>query len=379
MNRIYLDNAATTPMLPEVITLITNTMNEVYGNPSSIHQTGKKAKAKVEHARINIAKQFNASANEIYFTSGGSEADNLILFNAVQHLGVKRILSSRIEHHAVLHTIDELEKLYGISVEWIDLDKKGAIHMDHLEELLAGSKSKTLVSLMHVNNEIGNILDIDAVGLLCKKYEALFHSDAVQGVAHYNIDVQKIPIDFFVASAHKFHGPKGVGFAFIKNTHSIHPLLFGGAQERGTRAGTENVHSILGMEKALAIAYANLDADTKKIQATKSYLVNQLKENFSDLSFNGHSEDPDRSSYIILSVRFSKALPMLLLNLDLKGIAASGGSACQSGSDKGSHVLNGFLNSEEATKTSVRFSFNKHNTKQEMDDVIAILKSLIHS
>jgi cysteine desulfurase len=377
VKQVYLDNAATTPLLPEVITTITEAMQNIYGNPSSIHQIGRKAKSLVETARKNIAKHFNVSASEIVFTAGGSEADNLILRNAVINLGVTTIISSKIEHHAVLHTIDNLIKEFGITVKWVDLTNNGEINETHLEALLQQDDSKKLVSLMYINNEIGNILNIEKVGSLCTKYKALFHSDAVQAVGHFKFDIQKTPIDFFVASAHKFHGPKGVGFAYIKKGIGIYPIVHGGEQERGARAGTENVHSILGMDKALQIAYANLNQEAAEIQTLKSYFIQQLKDNFEGIKFNGTSDNEQHSSYIILNVQFPKEYGMLLFNLDLKGIAVSGGSACQSGSSKGSHVLNTILSDKEAKNTSIRFSFSKLNTTEEIDFVIDNLKTLI--
>jgi cysteine desulfurase len=377
MKNIYLDNAATTPILPEVITTITESMTHFYGNPSSIHQIGRKSKSLVETARKNIAKHFNASANEIVFTAGGSEADNLILRNAVNNLGVTTIISSKIEHHAVLHTIIDLEKEFKITINWVDLDENGAINYMHLETLLQQDDSKKLVSLMYINNEIGTILDVKKVSQLCIQNNAFFHSDAVQAVGHFKIDVKEIPIDFFAASAHKFHGPKGVGFAYIRKGFGIYPILHGGEQERGARAGTENVHSILGMEKALEIGYANLENDMYYIQSLKNYFISELKKSFKGIAFNGLSESEKNSSYIILNVRFPKEYPMLLFNLDLNGIAVSGGSACQSGSNKGSHVLNTILPENEQHKTSVRFSFSKLNTKEEIDYVIKNLKKIL--
>ena len=378
MKNIYLDNAATTPILPEVIDVISSTMADFYGNPSSTHEIGRKAKSLVETARKNIAKQFNAASNEIIFTAGGSEADNLILRNTVTNLGVTTIISSKIEHHAVLHTIEQLIKEFNITVNWVDLDENGAVNYTHLEELLSLTSEKKLVSLMYVNNEIGNLLDLKKVSDLCIEYKALFHSDSVQGIGHFKIDIQQTAIDFFVASAHKFHGPKGVGFAYIKRGFGVNPILHGGEQERGARAGTENIHSILGMEKALEIACANLEEETVSIQKIKSYFIKELKKNFEGIEFNGSSESETRSSYIILNVRFPKDYAMLLFNLDLKGISVSGGSACQSGSNKGSHVLNTILSENEAIKTSVRFSFSKLNTIEEINFVITSLKKLIH-
>ncbi len=377
MKNIYLDNAATTPMLPEVIKVVAESMETVYGNPSSSHQIGRKAKSLVETARKNIAKHFNASSNEIIFTSGGSEADNLILRNAITNLGVTTIISSKIEHHAVLHTIESLKDEFDIEVKWVKITPNGAIDLMHLDELLQYNNSKKLVSLMHVNNETGIILNINKVSDLCRSNNAYFHTDAVQGVGHFLIDVAKTPIDFFAASAHKFHGPKGVGFAYVKKGIGMQPILHGGEQEKGARAGTENVHSILGMDKALEIAYINLKEEQQYIQNLKTYFINELKSNFAGIVFNGSSDNETKSSYIILNVRFPKSYAMLLFNLDLKGIAASGGSACQSGSNKGSHVLKAILTEEEAKKSSVRFSFSKFNTKNDIDFVINTLKNLI--
>mgnify|MGYP001031846655 CR=1 FL=1 len=378
MQKVYFDNAATTPINQEVIEIVAQTMNSIYGNPSSTHQFGRSAKTLVEKSRKSIAKLLNCSASEIVFTAGGSEADNLILFNAVKNLNVKRIISTKIEHHAILHTLNSLEKEYYIQIDYVDVNEKGEIDLVHLIKILEKSEVKTLVSLMQVNNEIGNILDVDKVISICKDQNALFHSDTVQGLTHLKIDLQKSPIDFIAASAHKFHGPKGVGFAVVKKGFGIQPILHGGEQERGARAGTENTHSIVGMEKALIIATKNYEKDKIYIINLKQYFIEQLQNNFENIQFNGLSNDLDKSAYHILNVRFEKEIPMLLFNLDLKSIAASGGSACQSGSNKGSHVLNTILNEDEAKKTSVRFSFSIYNTKNEVDYVIEALKSIIN-
>ncbi|HEY9220771.1 MAG TPA: cysteine desulfurase family protein [Lutibacter sp.] len=378
MKTIYLDNAATTPILPEVIDAISSAMANVYGNPSSIHHIGRKAKSLVETSRKNIAKHFNASAQEIIFTAGGSEADNLILRNAVTNLGVTTIISSKIEHHAVLHTMEHLRNEFDIVVKYVDLDENGTVNYAHLAQLLEATDDKKLVSLMYVNNEIGNILNLEKVSKLCIANNALFHSDTVQGIGHFNIDVKQIPLDFFAASAHKFHGPKGVGFAYIKRGFGIHPILHGGEQERGARAGTENVHGILGMEKALEISCMNMQEESAYIQKLKNYFIDELKRNFEGIEFNGQSASETESSYTILNVRFPKEYAMLLFNLDLKGIAVSGGSACQSGSNMGSHVLHEILPEKEATKTSVRFSFSKLNNIEELDYVVSSLKKLIN-
>ncbi len=378
MRRIYLDNAATTQIHPEVIKVISESMDKIYGNPSSMHQFGRSAKSAIERARRNIARRFNVKASEIIFTAGGSEADNMILHNAVNNLEVKRIITSKIEHHAVLDTIIELCDCHDtVEVVYINLLEDGSVDLNHLEQLFAESNVKTLVSLMYVNNEIGNILDVKRVSKLCKENNAIFHSDAVQAIGHYEVDLQDLGIDFAVCSGHKFHGPKGVGFAYVKKGFGIKPMLTGGKQERGARAGTENVHSILGMEKALELVYENLDRDIAYILGLKKYFINKLQENFPEIKFNGNTTDYENNGYSILNVRFPCVDGMLLFNLDIKGIAVSGGSACQSGSAKGSHVLNAILCDDETAKSSVRFSLCTHNTKEEIDFVIDTLKEII--
>ncbi|WP_299062307.1 cysteine desulfurase family protein [uncultured Polaribacter sp.] len=377
MKTIYLDNAATTQIDDEVIEIMHTSMQENYGNPSSIHQFGRKAKSAVETARKNIAKHFNVTATEIIFTAGGTEADNLILHNAVLNLEVKRIITTKIEHHAVLHTCNHLKKTHHIIVDYVDVDKFGSIDIHHLETLLKTSKEKTLVSLMMINNEIGNLLDVDAISKICKNYNALFHSDTVQAIGHYPVDLQNTPIDFIVASAHKFHGPKGVGFAFFKKGFGILPMFHGGNQEKGARSSTENVHAILGMEKALEIAISNLEEDKNHIEDLKKYFISELKKISEEIQCNGLSSNLEKSSYTILNVRLPFTNDMLLFSLDLAGIAVSGGSACQSGSNKGSHVLSEFLNDKDADKTSIRFSFSKYTTKHEIDFVISCLNDNI--
>lgn len=374
---IYLDNAATTKIDDQVLELMLLSMQENYGNPSSTHQLGRKAKSAVETARKNIAKHFNVTAPEIIFTAGGTEADNLILNNAVLNLGVQRIITSKIEHHAVLHTCEHLERTKNIILEFVNVDEFGGIDLLHLEVLLSDSEAKTLVSLMHINNEIGTILPVDEIVILCKKYNALFHSDTVQAIGHYPLNLKQLPIDFIAASAHKFHGPKGVGFAFFKKGFGVLPMLYGGDQERGARSSTENVHSILGMDKALSIALANLDSDQKYIAHIKGYFISELQKISEDIQFNGLSSDLEKSSYTILNVRFPVKNDMLLFSLDMAGIAVSGGSACQSGSNTGSHVLAEILKDAEADKTSVRFSFSKYTTKEEIDTTIIKLKELL--
>jgi cysteine desulfurase len=375
MNTFYLDNAATTQIDEQVIEVIHSSMRNNYGNPSSVHQFGRKAKSAIETARKNIAKHLNVSASEIIFTAGGTEADNLILHNAVFNLDIKRIVTSKIEHHAVLHTCNYLEKVHNIVVDYVDVDEFGSVNLAHLKELLSNSNSKTLVSLMLINNEIGNFLDAEKVSEICKGHNALFHSDTVQAIGHFEIDLQKTPIDFIVASAHKFHGPKGVGFAYFKKGFGILPMFHGGDQEKGARSGTENVHSILGMEKALDIALSNLEKDKDTIERLKKYFISELHKISEDIEFNGFSSILNKSTYTILNVRFPLNNDMLLFSLDMAGIAVSGGSACQSGSSLGSHVLLEILSKKEADKTSVRFSFSKYTTVQELDFVLSYLKN----
>jgi cysteine desulfurase len=378
MKPIYLDNAATTPIDQQVIDVMCQSMLNNNGNPSSIHQFGRKAKASVETARKNIAKHFNVSASEIIFTAGGTEADNLILQSAVTNLDVEIIITSKIEHHAVLHTCDYLRETYQTEIVYVNVNDNGDVDLNHLEQLLKQYDArKCLVSLMYLNNEIGNLLHLEKVCNLCKSYKALFHSDTVQAIGHYVIDLQKTPIDFIAASAHKFHGPKGVGFAYFKKGFGIKPILHGGDQEKGARSSTENVHSILGMEKALDIAVANIEKDAHYLTGLKRYFIKELESNFKEVAFNGNSAILDKSSYTILSTRFSNANEMLLFTLDLNGIAVSGGSACQSGSSKGSHVLDQILSEVAANDISVRFSFSKYTTKEEIDLTLIKLKELL--
>tara|TARA_B110000908_G_C10254795_1_gene454644 strand:- start:1270 stop:2403 length:1134 start_codon:yes stop_codon:yes gene_type:complete len=377
MKKVYLDNAATTAIDSSVIEVMHRSMQENFGNPSSSHQYGRKAKNLIENARINIANLFHVTASEIIFTAGGTEADNLILQNAVTNLGIERIISSKIEHHAVSHTIDFLKDKYSIDTEYVSINSSGEISLDHLEKLLKKSKKKTLVSLMFINNEIGNILPINNVCDLCDKYQALFHSDTVQAIGHYSINLQNTPIDFMVASAHKFHGPKGVGFAFFKKGFGIQPLFHGGNQEKGARSSTENVHGILGMEKALLLATDTLEADKSNMNSLKLYFINSLKKLSSRIRFNGMSSKLEESSCTILNVLLPISNEMLIFNLDLHGIAASGGSACQSGSNKGSHVLHEILDQKDKELSSIRFSFSRFTNKDEIDYTISKIKELL--
>ncbi len=377
MKKVYFDSAATTKLRNEVIYCMSEALKTEFGNPSSTHSYGRSSKSLLENSRKEIAQHLNVSAAEIIFTSGGTEADNLILHSCVNDLKVTRIISSKIEHHAVLHCIDVLEKKNGVLVEYVNLDECGHIDFTHLEELLKDATHKTLVSLMHVNNEIGNILDLKRTALLCKKYNTYFHSDTVQSVGHFELDFSEIPIDFAAVAAHKFHGPKGAGFAFIRKNTGLRALIHGGSQERGLRAGTEAVYAIAGMAEALRISYLHLEKERAYITELKDYFKSRLLEEMPDVSFNGACDDNNKSTYTLLNVCLN--LPpekgmMLLFQLDLKGIACSQGSACQSGSTTGSHVLNSVLSEEDRVKPSLRFSFSSFNNKEEIDYVVDVLK-----
>ncbi|WP_306013330.1 MULTISPECIES: cysteine desulfurase family protein [unclassified Allomuricauda] len=382
MQKVYLDNAATTQVRQEVIERMQEALAQHYGNPSSTHSFGRSAKTAVEQARKTIAKTLNAQPSEIIFTSGGTEADNMILRCAVRDLEVKTIITSKIEHHAVLHTVEELEKEYGINLWFVDLDEFGNPNLGHLETLLKKDDSKKLVSLMHVNNEIGNITDIAAVGELCKANNALFHSDTVQSIGHYPWDVQGVHVDFLAAAAHKFHGPKGIGFAYIRKNSGLKPLILGGSQERGFRAGTESFHNIVGLEEAFIKSYEHLEEETKTIRELKRYFVERVLAEVPGAECNGLSGDMEKSTYTLANIRLpfdkQKGL-MLLFHLDMKGIACSKGSACQSGSNQGSHVLNEILSGEELDKPSLRFSFSMYNTKEELDYTVEVLKEFANS
>ncbi|HEA22582.1 hypothetical protein LCGC14_1325230 [marine sediment metagenome] len=380
MEKVYLDNAATTKIRENVILKMQDALANFYGNPSSSHSFGRSAKTAIESARKTIAKTMNAHPSEIIFTSGGTEADNMILRSAVRDLGVQTIITSKIEHHAVLHTVESLRDEFGVNLQFVDLDIYGNPILSHLEQLLAQDTSKKLVSLMHINNEIGNILDIKAVCQICQEHEALFHSDTVQSIGHYPWNVQETKVDFMVAAAHKFHGPKGVGFAYIRKNSGLKPVILGGSQERGFRAGTEAFHNIVGLEEAFISAYENMDDEINTVSELKSYFVDVIRNRIPDASFNGHSGNLDKSTYTLVNVCLpidaQKAL-MLLFHLDIKGIACSKGSACQSGSDSGSHVLNEILSKDDLAKPSLRFSFSKYNTKEELDYVVDVLEEFM--
>lgn len=369
---VYLDNAATTPIDPLVIEEMMPVLKDVYGNPSSIHTHGRIARSVIEKARKQIAAYFNASPSEFFFTSGGTEADNMILRTAVEDLGVERIITSPLEHHAVLHTAEALT-LKGVRMETVKVNSKGQVDLEHLESLLKDGTSKTLVSLMHANNEIATLLPLKKVGELCKEYNAYFHSDTVQTMGHYSFDFEELNIHFATCSAHKFHGPKGIGFLYINSDIKVNPMITGGAQERNMRAGTENIYGIVGLAKALELAYHNLEGHQRHIQSLKSYMIERLKGEVKGISFNGDSES-ENSLYTVLSVCFpsSDMDEMFLYNLDIEGISASGGSACSSGTNIGSHVLTSI--GVPMDRPSVRFSFGRFNTIADIDKCIEVLK-----
>jgi cysteine desulfurase len=374
MKKVYLDNASTTQLRPEVIVAMTKVLTEDFGNPSSTHSFGRNAKSILELSRKSIAKSLNASASEIIFTSCGTEANNWILRSVVRDLKVERIILSKIEHHAVLHTVKQLQNEFGIQVDYVAIKPNGEIDMTNLVDLLS-QNIKTVVSLMHVNNEIGTVLDVEKVGLICEQHHALFHSDMVQSVGKLDIDLKSIPIDFMVASAHKFHGPKGIGFTYIKKNSGLQPLFYGGEQEKGLRPGTEAVHQIVGMAKALEVSYTNLEAERNHIQELKNYLISQLDTVFPTFEINGNLD----GIYTILNVLLpfpEDKTGMILFHLDMKGIAVSRGSACQSGSLKPSHVLAEMLSDEDLKKPSLRISFSHYNTKKDIDVFVQALQSI---
>lgn len=373
--RIYLDNAATTPLDPEVFEAMKPFMLEDFGNPSSIHAHGRKVRAAIESARKKVAELLNCTPGEIIFTSGGTEADNAIIRCAVETYGLKHAISSPIEHHAVTHSLGHLVKQNLVQLHHVNLDEKGHVSIEHLEQLLK-EFPKALVSLMHANNEIGNLLDIETVGNLCHTYQAYLHSDMVQTVGHYRHDMKKIKVHGMAAAAHKFHGPKGVGFMYLNKDKKIHSFMQGGAQERNMRGGTENVYGIIGLAKALEICYRDMDEHKAYIEGLKSRMIEKLKEAIPGVTFNGDSEKLNRSLYTVLNVSLpeSEENEMLLFNLDLQGISASGGSACASGAATGSHVLGAIY--PNSKRGAVRFSFSKFNKPEEIDFVAGKLSEI---
>jgi cysteine desulfurase len=375
MSRIYFDNAATTSLDPQVLEAMMPYLTEKFGNPSSIYSYGRETRLAIETARKSVAKTLNAHPAEIFFTSGGTEASNTAIMGAVEDLGCRHIITSQIEHHATLHTVEYLHRTGGAALSYVKLLPDGHIDMADLEQLLVDSAEKTLVTLMHANNEIGNITDIHAVGQLCKKYNAVFHSDTVQTVGHFPFDLRNTPVHFISGAAHKFHGPKGVGMLYVNENARIKPMIHGGSQERAMRAGTENLYGIVGFAKALELATANYAQDSAHIGSLKLYMMEQLKKQIQEVAFNG---DPlGRSLYTVLSVSFPKSekSEMLLFNLDINNICASGGSACTSGADQGSHVINAI--NYNPNQITVRFSFSKNNTKAEVDAVVEKLVGMM--
>jgi len=372
--RVYFDNAATTPIDPEVLKEMYRVMENNYGNPSSIHAHGREVRSIIEKARKTIAHLLHTSPAEIFFTSGGTEADNTAIRCGIVDNGLKHAISSRLEHHAVIHTLEAMKKAGTIQLSYVDADSKGNIDYNHLEELLR-SNDRSLVSLMHANNELGTISDMERIGDLCEHYNAIYHSDTVQTMGHYQHDLSKLKAHFMVCAAHKLHGPKGIGFLHVNHKVKIKPFIYGGSQERNMRGGTENVYGIVGLAKALEIAYANMEDHHNQIQSLKTYMIGQLKDNIPGIEFNGEI-DPAKSLYTVLNVSFpcNDMADMLLFNLDIAGISASGGSACSSGSDIGSHVLTAI--GGDPNRPSVRFSFSKYNTKEEVDYTVSKLKEL---
>jgi cysteine desulfurase len=373
--RVYFDNAATTPLDPEVFEAMRPFMLEDYGNPSSTHAHGRKVRAAIESARKKVAELLNCTPGEIIFTSGGTEADNAIIRSAVSTYGIKHIISSPIEHHAVTHTVDHLAKRGVVKLHMVRLDSNGHVDMNDLEELLK-KNAGALVSLMHANNEVGNLLDIKRVGELCSANKAFFHSDTVQTVGHYRHDMKTLEVCGMTAAAHKFHGPKGIGFMYIRKDRKIHSFIHGGAQERNMRGGTENVYGIIGLSKALEIAYRDMDEHAAYIQGLKTQMIGKLKDQIPGVKFNGDSVNPEKSLYTVLNVSLpeSEENEMLLFNLDLQGISASGGSACSSGATTGSHVLGALY--PESKRGAVRFSFSKYNKPEEVDFAVNKLSQL---
>ena len=375
MQRIYFDNAATTPLDPEVFKAMLPFFNEKFGNPSSIYSYGRETRMAIENARKTVAKILNAHPSEIFFTSGGTESTNTAINAAVNDLGCKHIISSPLEHHATLHSIEYLAKTGKVKLSYVHILANGQIDYNDLEKLLKESDEKCLVTLMHANNEIGNITDIERVADLCEKHDAICNIDTVQTVGHFPIDLQKVHVHFINAAAHKIHGPKGVGMLYINKNIKIHPFINGGSQERNMRAGTENIYGIVGFAKALEIAVENMEEESLHIKEVKNYMKESLVKNIPGVHFNG---DPEGESlYTVLSVAFPKTekSDMLLFNLDINNICASGGSACTSGAEAASHVIRAI--SKNPDQTTVRFSFSKYNTKEEVDLVVEKLKEII--
>jgi len=370
---VYFDNAATTTIDPEVLKEMVSVLGSKFGNPSSIHSYGREAKALIEKARKAVATYLNASPSEIFFTSGGTEADNMAIRSTVDAYNIKHIISSPLEHHAVLHSIEEMVKTGKVKASFVKIKKDGHIDLQDLEILLK-ENPRSLVSLMHANNEIGNLLPLEEVSALCAKYDAIFHCDTVQSVCHYPIDLQKVKVHFIAGAAHKFHGPKGVGFIYVNGDLKVHPLIYGGGQERNMRGGTENVAGIVALSKAMELAHKEMKEHAEYIQGIKNYMIEKLESTIQGIEFNGDTKG--RSLYTVLNVMFppTEDAEMLLMKLDISGIACSAGSACTSGSMQGSHVIEA-LGKNIESRPVIRFSFSKYNTKEEVDFCMEKLKS----
>ena len=374
--KVYLDNAATTTLDPQVFEAMLPVLKDGFGNPSSTHAVGRKIKSLIERSRKNIAKHLNCAPGEIFFTSGGTEADNMAIQCAVNDLGVKHIITSCIEHHAVGHTVEKLKRDGLVELSYVHLDEKGHVDLQHLEQLLS-VHPKTLVTLMHANNEIGNLLPLQHVSEICEQYGAIFHSDTVQTMAHYRFDMNVLDqVHFLACSAHKFHGPKGIGFLYVNKKNQINPIIHGGAQERNMRGGTENVYGIVGLSKAMDVAFEGIEAHQEYVIAIKEYMISRLNESILDVSYNADSANMSKSLYTILSVSLppTEIASMLLFNMDILGIACSGGSACTSGANIGSHVLTGI--EAPMDRPTIRFSFSRYTTIQEIDYTVNSLVSL---
>ncbi|WP_018614819.1 cysteine desulfurase family protein [Segetibacter koreensis] len=370
---VYFDNAATTPLDEKVFESMLPYLMNHFGNPSSSHKHGRQVRIAIEDARKTIADLLNASPNEIFFTSGGTEADNTAILSAIRGMGIKHAITTKLEHHAVLNTLKSLEKNGEISLNYVSHDRYGNLNLQHLESLLQKNE-KTFVSIMHGNNEIGNINDIELIGEICKEYNAIFHSDTVQTMGHYRLDVKKLNVHFLVGSAHKFHGPKGVGFLYVKDSVQAKPLIQGGSQERHVRAGTENVAGIIGLARALEIAYANLDEHRHHIESVKQSCIERLQNGIPRIEFNANSALTNKSLYTILSVSIPATETDFLINLDFNGISASGGSACNSSNHGASHVLTAL--GANVKRQTIRFSFSKYNTLDEVDFLVENLVNM---
>lgn len=373
--RIYFDNAATTEMDRDVINAMLPFMESHFGNPSAIHYFGRETRAAIEKARKTVAKCLHATPSEIFFTSGGTESNNMAIRCGVQAYDIRHIITSPIEHHCVMHTTEALEREGRVKLHYVRVDEKGRFDLLHLEELLSAITERCLVSLMHANNEIGTMMDIEATGTICKKYDAIFHCDTVQTVAHFPFDLENTPVHFIAGAAHKFHGPKGAGFLYIHHSIKIPPFIHGGAQERNMRAGTENVYGIVGLAKAMEKGYEHLEESSAYISQLRDYMKEELRRNFPGILFNGDVEG--NSLYTVLNASFpmNNKSQLLLFNLDMAGICASSGSACSSGSNQNSHVLEAIK--ADTNRVAIRFSFSKNNKKEEVDYVVAKLKELV--